>query len=952
MRVRTGYSFRVAAGMPEDVMSRLVEIGYGCAPITDRASTFGFAKWTKLASKAGLKPIYGVELAVSPSIHAKKPVVDYWTFIAIDDIEAINRLLYTASNQFRYEPILSYEQANAAQGVFKIIGNRSILDLVQNDDRTFFGLSPSVSKGYFNLAVKHGLSFIACSDNRYVRSGDKSLYETIVGMDTELHTYPQWLMTWHEWRQKIETIAGITDYVLGAIENFDFVKGQANAKLKKGTLLSPPRPKTLREMCLDGAAKLGINLGEDVYGPRLDRELKLIADKNFEDYFYIIADLMQWARPKMLCGPARGSSCGSLVCYLLEITTIDPIKYDLLFERFIDITRNDLPDIDIDFSEQNRHLAFEYLERKYGTDHVARLGTVALYKAKSAMNEALAAVGAPPWAGDRVIDVLVERDAGDERALMRLEDTIAATKEGKKLIDEYSGVIIAARMEGHPRHYSQHAAGVIITDKPILEYVAVDARTGATHCDKKDAEDLNLLKIDALGLKQLSIFEDALSMAGLPPNHLETVPLDDRAAFEVFNTQKFSGVFQFNGAALQSICRQIKINSLEDIISVGALGRPGPMSSGGTQEWVRRKNGAEVLYPHPAFEPYLKKTLGVVAYQEQVMQICRHIGDMSWEDVSVVRKAISKSMGAEFLNKYRDKFKAGAARLGLSNETLEKIWQDLVTFGSYGFNRSHAVAYAIMSYWCAYAKAHHPFEFAAATLTHEPDPEKQIKLLREMTAEGINYVPVDRELSVDRWISGVKDGKRVLVGPLQNIKGIGPQAVQQIMGSRLRGEPLPARFDKFMKDAKTEIDTLNPIKDAINRLMPDARDKNIFTPPKRVVEVRTTGEEHSVLIIGVLQQIKQKDENEPAAVAKRRGRIMKGPTQSLGLWVADDSDKIYAKVDRFNFDEIGRPILERGGAGKAIYALKGSVPPDFRMISIKQARFIGFMDQENAHKIT
>jgi DNA-directed DNA polymerase III PolC len=951
MRVRTGYSFRVAAGMPEDVMSRLVEISYGCAPITDRASTFGFSKWTKLAGKAGLKPIYGVEIAVSPSIHAKKPVVDYWTFIAIDDIAAINRLLYVATNQFRYEPILSYEQANEAQGVFKIVGHRSIVNKIVDDGHTYVGLSPSVSKGYFNAVQGHGLPFIACSDNRYVRQEDKVLYETIVGVDASNQTYPQYILNPEEWRAAVSQHGNKT-IAESALENFSKVESMCNARLKKGTLLSPHHTKTLREMCIEGASKLGVVLDEEVYGPRLDRELKLIADKNFEDYFYIIADLMQWARPQMLCGPARGSSCGSLACYLLQITTIDPIKYDLLFERFIDITRNDLPDIDIDFSEQNRHLAFEYLERKYGAEHVARLGTVALYKSKSAMNEALAAMGAPKWAGDRVMDILVDRDAGDERALMRLEDTIAATKEGNKLIDEYPGVIIAARMEGHPRHYSQHAAGVIITDKPILEYVAVDARTGATHCDKKDAEDLNLLKIDALGLKQLSIFEDALSMAGLPPNHLETVPLDDRAAFEVFNTQKFSGVFQFNGAALQSICRQIKINSLEDIISVGALGRPGPMSSGGTQEWVRRKNGAEVLYPHPAFEPYLKKTLGVVAYQEQVMQICRHIGDMPWEDVSIVRKAISKSMGAEFLNKYRDKFKTGAARLGLSNETLEKIWQDLVTFGSYGFNRSHAVAYAIMSYWCAYAKAHHPFEFAAATLTHEPDPEKQIKLLREMTAEGINYVPVDRELSVDRWVSGVKDGKRVLVGPLQNIKGIGPQAVQQIMGSRLRGEPLPARFDKFMKDAKTEIDTLNPIKDAINRLMPDARDKNIFTPPKRVAEVRTTGEEHSVLIIGVLQQIKQKDENEPAAVAKRRGRIMKGPTQSLGLWVADDSDKIYAKVDRFNFDEIGRPILERGGAGKAIYALKGSVPPDFRMISIKQARFIGFMDQENAHKIT
>jgi DNA polymerase III alpha subunit len=340
MRVRTGYSFRNAVGMLPDAMARVKTVGFnGTAPITDRASTFGFNRWSKLAEKEGLKPIFGVELAVTQSISADKPVFDYWTFIAIDDIAAINHLVYVATNQFRYEPLLTYDQANAAKGVFKIVGNRSMLDLVKDDDRTFVALSPSISKGYFNLAQKHNLPFIASSDNKFLTEADKGFYEVVCGQSASVQTYPQWLLTWSEWRSSISKLEAHEGVISSSIFNLEWVSEQCNAKLKKGTLLSPPKAKTLWQMCLEGAEKLGVTLDPETYMPRLERELKLIEEKEFEDYFFIIADLMQWARPKMLCGPARGSSCGSLVCYLLEITTIDPLKHDLLFERFIDITR-------------------------------------------------------------------------------------------------------------------------------------------------------------------------------------------------------------------------------------------------------------------------------------------------------------------------------------------------------------------------------------------------------------------------------------------------------------------------------------------------------------------------------------------------------------------------------------------------------------------------------------
>lgn len=944
MRVRTGYSFRTAAGMIEDVMDRVKQIGYQSAPISDRASTFGWVRWNKLAKKSGLRPLFGVELAVTDSLMAKKPTVDYWSFFAIDDIAVINRLVLLATQQFRYEPLLTYEQANEVVGAVKIIGSRSNLHLAKNDENTFVALSPSVAKGYVKQASDLGFRFIASSDNKFPRPEDEGFYEVLCGRGASTQTYDQFLQDEGQWRRSVGRVAS-PELIESALDHRSHASELCKAGLKTATLLSPEKKLSLREMCIEGAKKLGCDLTDKVYAERLDRELKLIADKQFEDYFYIIADMMQFARERMICGPARGSSCGSLVCYLLEITTIDPIPYALVFERFIDVSRNDLPDIDIDFSDQKRHLVFDYMEQKYGRDHIARLGTVALFRPRSAIDEAGAALSVPKWLCNKVLDSLIVRSSGDSRALSTLEDTLNGTPAGKELTTKFPEILVAARMEGHPRHYSQHAAGIVVTETPVTDYVAVDARTGATHCDKKDAEELNLLKIDALGLTQLSVFEDALVMAGKDIHFLERVPLDDSAAFEVINAKKFSGIFQFNGPALQSICNQVRIESLEDIVSITALARPGPMASGGTNEWVKRKNGAKIEYPHPLFEPYLRTTIGIVAYQEQVMEIGRNIGDLTWEDVTALRKAMSKSLGKEYFDQFGDRFKAGARKKGIDGPMLDKIWDDLCAYGAWAFNRSHSVAYGIISYWCAFMKAHFPFEFAAATLTHEPDPAKQIMILREMRDEGIEYVPVDPELSTDKWSAGFKDGKKVLVGPMQSVKGMGPKLVAQVMSARARGEPVPARAEKLMRDATTDIDSLWPIRDKIKKLMPDPGERNIHTPPTRVIDVNTNGQEQTVVVFGCVQQIKPRDENEAVNVAKR-GYEVKGPTQSLNLTIADDTDRIFGKVDRFTFSRVGKEIVDRGRPGKALYAFKGKVPKDFRMIKVEMARFIGFMDDE------
>jgi DNA polymerase III alpha subunit len=950
MRIRTGYSFKKAVGHLPDVASRLIEIGWDVGPISDTMSTFGFTRWATACAKAGLRPVFGVELPVVALGGEKKPTTDYWTFFAKDHLRSVHDLVGTATgaNDASKLPTLLYSEVLAAKDVIKISGERTNLELIEPQDDLYIALSPSLPKALFNEAKKRGHKFIATSDNVYPRETDREFYRVGLGRRSDTQTYPQHIVSDQEWAQSLDWFVPEAD-LLAALENRSAAFSVARATLPKAELLRPEKPKTLRQMCIEGAARVGCDLADPIYAERLERELRLIAEKEFEDYFYIIADMIAWAKERMVVGPARGSSCGSLVCYLLNITTIDPIPFGLIFERFIDINRKDLPDIDIDFSDKRRDLVFEYVEKKYGRDHVARLGTVGLFKPRSALKQAAASLRIPSWKVDRVLEGLINRSSGDSRALQALEDTLNDTEAGEKIVKEHPEILIAGRMEGHPNAASQHAAGIVITEQPIKEYVAVDRRTKSAMCDKKDAEVLNLLKIDALGLTQLSIFERTLELIGRPSKSgwLETLPLDDQAAFDVLNNGKWSGIFQFAGGALQSLTKQVHVTEINDIISITALARPGPLATGGSNSWVRRRGGLEeVAYPHPALKPYLEATLGIVVYQEQVMEIGRQIGDLSWEQVTNLRKAMSRSLGKEYFDQFGDPFKEGGRKKGIPEDILYRLWEDLCAYGSWAFNKAHAVAYGLVSYWCCYLKAHHPVEFAAATLDAEADPAKQIQTLRELHLEGIEYISVDPELSTDRWVPAEKDGKKLLIGPLTSIHGVGPATVAEILTARRRGEELRPGLVKKLSSAKTAIDSLTPIRDAIKRIHPDITQKpaQIVSRITPIIDVQC-GVRGEVTIIGVLRRIAPRDDNDLAHVAKR-GYAVKGWSMALNLFVLDDTDEIFCKISRFNYKNLAPEIIERGKPGKVIYAIKGTVPKDFRMISVTGLRYLGDLDWE------
>lgn len=949
MRLRTGYSFRAAVGELEVCLARILECGWPVAPITDRASTFGWVKWDRMARAAGLRPVFGVELAVAQDIHAKKPIVDYWVFLAERSVESINRLVARATEQFRYQPMLSYSDAMEADGVIRMCGHRTILRALPSDRMgggPFYGAGPASARGHTTVVENLRLECVATSNNFFPRREDQAFYEVVCGREAATQTYDQHIQTDEEWLRSVERSLPDVGLRNAALQLRNDLWNRCTAELQTATIIHPARPKSLREMCIDGAARTGCDLSDPVYAERLERELRLIAEKQFEDYFYLVAEVCQWARSRMAVGPARGSSCGSLVCYLLDITAVDPIPHGLIFERFIDVNRMDLPDIDIDFSDQHRNLVFEHLRQTYGPERVARLGAVAFYKPRSALAEAGAALSVPKWKCDAVLHALIERSSGDSRSNDALEDTLRGTPAGQDLIQEHPEILIAGRMEGHPRHYSQHAAGIVVASEPVVKFVAVDNRTGAAMCDKYDAESkLGLLKIDALGLTQLSVIEDALESVGMTMDELERTSLDDQAAFDVLNRGEFSGIFQWNGRSLRSLTQNIKVETFNDLVAISALARPGPLATGGASQWVRRRMGREqfTLSPNKIMAELTQETFGTVIYQETVMRITRELGNFSWAETAEIRKLMSRRMGNERFQLFEQKFLDGAQANGMPLEEAKQIWDQINTFGSWAFNKSHAVAYAYISYWCCWLKAHHPFEFAAATLTHENDPDKQIQLLRELAKEGFSYIPVDLHTSTLKWSVGHKDGRKILVGPLTNVHGIGPALANSIVGARARDEPLSARVMKIFSSPVTKLDSLTPIADAIAKILPNPAARNIFTPPTKIGEFEPSEEQYEALTICVVARIDVVDENENIRV-QRRGYRVDGPQQFLRLHLIDDTGEMLAKINRHRFNKIGKEIVDRGGPNKSIWCFKGkiiTVSGGFMVLSIRQARYIG-----------
>lgn len=918
MLVRTEFSFGTAYGSPERVMERLPFGG-----IIADDTCYGHVPFAKAAKAAHKRAVLGWRVRVTRDPVAK----DGWQQVAIvPRTPAGLRDLYAAckqaSAQARWFPRLTAEELG------RYLGGGAEWLLVALPER--YGtpgprLPPGAwldarFAGYEATGMGSGGLPLATGNNFYPGPEDREPWAFACPRPWSLGAAP--------------------GHVLSPGELAAFgLDPEANPRLLDQLDTPLPRAENIQYGVPDPDAELRAQCEAELsrrpegsrpgYKERLERELTLIGQKRFADYFLVIGDMIRWAKRRMLVGPARGSSCGSLVCWLTRITEIDPIRHDLLFERFVDENRADLPDIDIDFPDATRHEVVEYLSDKYGAENVAHIGTVLRYKPKSALTDVAKALRIPPQELDALKDVIIERSSGDSRYNDCLRDSLEGLEAGRQLLARHPGIALAMRLEGAAKTSGTHAAGLIICNEPVHHFCAV-GKEGTAQIDKKMAEALNILKVDALGLRTLSVIDTACAEAGIERDWLYDMPLEDAAALNILNSGKFSGVFQFEGLALQNLAREMTFRQFSDIAAIGALARPGPLSSGEAMKWIARHEGHEPPTPaHPALEPLTRDTYGVIMYQEQVMKITRELAGFSWKETADIRKLMSARQGNESFDRWTGRFIEGCVERGVDRTEAERIWKAINTFGSWAFNKSHAVAYGMVSYWCCWLKAHHPQAFALGCLSHAKDTESSIALLRELVREGMEFVPFDAERSRAQW--SVQDG--VLIGPLTGLRGIGEVTAREIELRRYNGMAPRPSHQKLLQ-GKSVFSELFPTKQRWGHLY----DGTHFQAP--VLEAADVQEfNRPVIVIGKLVKKNLKDLNEEKNIVRRGGRRIEGPALTLMFMIEDDTDRMMCMVDRFRYERLGAPLVERAALGQWL-AVRGTLNPGFRALRVENVRWL------------
>ena len=547
LRTRTEFSFGETFAPLQSVVDHLKAMGCTAAAITDFGSTWGHVKWHDACVKADIRPILGVELVVNDEdFYSTKMVLLAKNATGLEELYRLSSLAHRQPQPSRRGPLprlYKRDVLTALRGPLVWLSGDETDEELLTDICAVLDIGPGsrmLAAGKRAMAERTGLITVDVCDNAYVTLEDRPLFEVISDAGTKptpQHLYP----------------------VTGADFGFeDYEMPKASIIHAEGDLL---------KMCRDGITARGM-AWDDAYETRLNYEMDLIQSKKFESYFIIVADMVMFAKQHMLVGPSRGSAAGSLVCYLTRITEIDPIKHELFFERFIDVSRSDMPDIELDFQDKKRQMVFDYMAQKHGLLQVAHIGTISTLRAKSALEKAAKKLGVPPTATGATKAAMIERLDADKRFNFCLEDTLKETDAGRQLVHMYPQIAIAAKLEGHSSHSGVHAAGLLVTNDPIERYCTITDK-GIAQIDKVSAEKLNLLKIDVLGLRTLSILEDS----GIDVDWYN-LPLDDPETMRVFKEERLSGVFQFEGEALRDIARKIDIDSITQVDAVTALARP------------------------------------------------------------------------------------------------------------------------------------------------------------------------------------------------------------------------------------------------------------------------------------------------------------------------------------------------------------------------------------------
>jgi len=795
LHIHTHYSLLDGLAKVDDILDRAKELGMDSLAITDHGVLYGAVEFFIKAKERGIKPIIGCEMYLTAGDYLSKnnTQIDrtryHLVLLAKNEIGYKNlmKLISIAHLEgFYYKPRINHQLLKKySEGLIGLsacakgeVSEAAISGNLEKAEKLALEYQEIFGKGNFYLelqhhsnfpnqkianealikiAHKHNIPLVATNDVHYVNKDDAKIQDILLCIQTNRKVTDENrmnLMNFELYLKSPEEMAEHFKDIPEAIANTQEIVSKCNVEIKLGETQLPyfkvPEGFTaetyLRKMTEEGLKKrFGENIAEK-HRQRMEYELSIIKKTGFSSYFLIVQDFANWAKNQgIVVGPGRGSAAGSFVSYLIGITNVDPIKYDLLFERFLNPERISMPDVDMDFADDRRGEVLDYVRQKYGDDHVAQIITFGTMAARAAIRDAGRALGFPYNFCDKTAK-LIPMFSTIPKALDQVKEfkyLYTNDPNGKKLIDS------ASRLEGIIRHASMHACGVVITKNPVVEYTPLQRIIGkesgmvtqySSSTKYSFIEKIGLLKMDFLGLKNLTIIQNTLRIARKTKNadiNIDNIPLDDKKAFKLLQNAKTTGVFQLESSGMKRYLKLLKPNVFEDIIAMVALYRPGPMDW--IPDFIARKHGEkEIRYLHPFLKPILEKTYGVVVYQEQVMQIAQKLAGFSLGEADVLRKAMGKKVFA-LIQEEKHKFIEGCINQGIAGHIAEKIFSFIEPFAGYGFNRSHAACYALIGYQTAYLKAHFPTEFMAALLTSDQDNIDRIAVevseCREMGTE-------------------------------------------------------------------------------------------------------------------------------------------------------------------------------------------------------------------------
>ena len=833
LHVHSQYSLLDGLPKIDDLLDRVKELGMDSIALTDHGVMYGAVEFYEKAIKKGIKPIIGEEFYVAKNkLTQKRPKIDntrYHLILLAKNEEGYKNLVKLTTiahlKGFYYKPRIDQETLfQHSQGLIastaclngqipKLILSKKIdqaKKLAKEYEEVFgkgnFYLEiqhhpgipeqAKVNKVLISMAKELHMPLVATNDSHYLKPEDAEAQDILMLINTGAKPDDPARVTMRADdfslrppEQMIKDFKNTPE----AIENTQKIVEMCNFKMKLGKTILPyfevPNGKTaeeyLTELCEQGLEKRHIRKTPEIK-KRLDYELSIIKKMGFAAYFLIVADFVNWAKNNgIVVGPGRGSAPASIVSYLLGITEVDPIKYKLIFERFLNPARISMPDIDIDFSDKRRDEVVRYVSQKYGQDKVAQIGTFGTMASRAVIRDVGRALKYPYSYCDKIAKMIPMSFTLDQtlKQVKEFKEIYQSDPKAQKLID------LAKKLEGVARHVSTHACGIVIARNPLDEYIPLQHPTQndkniITQYDMHCVEDLGFLKMDFLGLRNLTTIEIALKIIKARHNidiNIHSIPLDDKKTFHLLQRANTTSVFQLESEGMKRYLKQLKPTEFKDLVTMVALYRPGPMKF--IPEYIARKQGRKkIKYIHPSLKKILVTTYGLPIFQEQIMQIAQAIAGFTLSEADVLRKAIGKKI-KRLLTSQKEKFIKGALKNNVKKQTAEEVWGWIMPFARYGFNLSHSTCYAMIAYQTAYLKANYTIEYMTAVLASEhKDVERIAYLIEDCKKNGIKVLPPDINESLKHFTCVSDEEIRFGLG---DIKNVGTNIVETIIKERL-----------------------------------------------------------------------------------------------------------------------------------------------------------------------